>query len=58
MTRQIADMTIGELEAMLDLQNVDPLKALEIIKEFRVLFRVLVRITNNVMKFYANKNMY
>ncbi|XP_072033446.1 LOW QUALITY PROTEIN: uncharacterized protein [Amphiura filiformis] len=42
LTRQIANMTIGELEAMLDLQNIDPLKALEVMREFRKLFRVLI----------------
>ena len=38
-------MTIGELEAMLDFQNIDPLKAIEVMREFRKLFRVMVSIT-------------
>ncbi|XP_038062441.1 uncharacterized protein LOC119732930 [Patiria miniata] len=39
---RIANMTIGELEAMLDLQNIDPLTLVQLMKELRVLYRTFI----------------
>ncbi|XP_022102001.1 uncharacterized protein LOC110985344 [Acanthaster planci] len=40
--RRIANMTIGELEAMLDLQNIDPFTVVQLMKDLRSLFRTFV----------------
>ncbi len=39
---RIANMTIGELEAMLDLQNIDPLTVVQLMKDLRSLYRTFV----------------
>ncbi len=41
---KIANMTIGELEAMLDLQNVDPVLAFNLLKDMKQLFAVIVSV--------------
>ena len=40
--QRIANMTIGELEAMLDLQNLDPIAILQLMKDLRALYRTFV----------------
>ncbi|XP_038050728.1 uncharacterized protein LOC119723897 [Patiria miniata] len=37
--KRIANMTIGELEAMLDLQNIDPIVVVQLMKDLRSLYR-------------------
>ncbi|XP_033637723.1 uncharacterized protein LOC117298529 [Asterias rubens] len=39
---RIANMTIGELEAMLDLQNIDPFTVVQLMKDLRSLYRTFV----------------
>ncbi|XP_071798137.1 uncharacterized protein [Asterias amurensis] len=39
---RIANMTIGELEAMLDLQNIDPFTVVQLMKDLRALYRTFV----------------
>lgn len=43
---RIANMTIGELEAMLDLQNIDPFTVVQLMKDLRSLFRTFVSIVS------------
>ncbi|XP_022103294.1 uncharacterized protein LOC110986022 [Acanthaster planci] len=40
--QRIANMTIGELEAMLDLQNIDPFTVVQLMKDLRALFRTFI----------------
>ncbi|XP_038050876.1 uncharacterized protein LOC119724026 [Patiria miniata] len=40
--RHIANMSIGELEAMLDLQNIDPFTVGQLMKELRAVFRTFI----------------
>ena len=42
--RRIANMTIGELEAMLDLQNIDPFIVVQLMKDLRALYRTFVSV--------------
>ena len=41
---RIANMTIGELEAMLDLQNIDLFTVVQLMKDLRSLYRTFVSV--------------
>lgn len=42
MTVKLANMTVGDLMALVDAKNVDPLKAVQLAKDLRNLMLVLV----------------
>jgi hypothetical protein len=53
---QLAGMTIGEITAMIDSQNLDPVIVFKLIKDIKKLFEALVSLTFYFVFFSRNQN--